>query len=120
MKLTITKMNIDPELGEYILSPEQFNDLAYHPFIQSQRWDVAVIDVCDDINTSFVSQLIKRGTKMIPVFDKNRPITPRQLLLLLAMFPDHRTALVNAQQQGAEELQTLLREMSEQYMWRIN
>jgi len=115
MKLTITKNNIDPELGEYVLSPEQFNDLAYHPYIQSQRWDIAVVDVCDEINTGFVTQLIKRGTKMIPVFDGSHTLTPRQLLLMLAMFPDHRMELMGSHQK--ESLNETLKSMSEQYMW---
>lgn len=116
MKLYITDNKMECGFDEQCFTIEQFNDIAYHPYIQSVKWDVIYIDLNDKINRGYVRQIIDRKMKIIPVVINNT-ITPNNVLTLIEMCPDYAADFMRAQAKGSEELLNLFNKLSEIYLW---
>lgn len=116
MKLIITNERHECTLDEQHFTVDEFNDIMYHPYIQSVRWDVVYLDLDDKLNRGLVKQVLGRKPKIVPRLTKN-VITPQNVLTLIEICPDYAGKLMRAQSEGQESLQSLFKELSKMYFW---
>lgn len=116
MKLLITDLEHECGLDEQSFTVDEFNDISYHPYIQSVRWDVVYVDLVDRINRGFIKQILGRKSKIVPRLVKDT-ITSHNVLTLIEICPDYAADFINAQKCGQEELHKLFDKMSELYLW---
>lgn len=116
MKLLITNREHECGLDEQLLTVDEFNDITYHPYIQSIYWDIVYLDLDDSINRGFVKQILGRKSRVVPRIVKDI-ISPRDVLTLIEICPDYAAAFIKAQSSGQEELHKLFKQMSDLYIW---
>lgn len=116
MRLYITDEDFECGLTEQHFTIEQFNNIIYHPYIQSVDWDAIYVDLSDKINRGYIRQIISRKIKVIPRL-VNGKISPNNVLTLIEICPDYAADFLNAQKDGQEQLLTLFNKLSDIYLW---
>lgn len=116
MRLYITDKKVDAGIDEQYFTIEEFNDIAYHPYLQSKKWEEIFIDLDDRINRGFVKQLFGRKYKIIPRV-VNDTITPHNVLTLIEICPDYAAKFMRAQSEGQSALKSVFKEVGEIYFW---
>lgn len=114
MKVRITDKEIDRDLKTDVLTIDQFNDIAFHPYLQSINWEAVIIDISPRLTRSYVSQIFKKNFIMVPVIDKY-PISNREVLVLMEMLPERAAELMKNQREG--NLETYMKQLSDLYKW---
>lgn len=114
MKVRITDKEIDRDLKTDVLTIDQFNDIAFHPYLQSINWEAVIIDISPRLTRSYVSQIFKKNLIMVPVIDKY-PISNREVLVLMEMLPERAAELMKSQREG--NLETYMKQLSGLYKW---
>lgn len=114
MIVRITDKDIERDLKTDVVTIDQFNDIAFHPYLQSIQWDAVIIDISPRLTRSFVSQIFKRNFRIIPVIEKY-PITNKEVLVLMEILPERGAELMRAHREG--RLEELMNELSKLYKW---
>lgn len=105
----------DCQPGTYILSFDQFGNKAYHPYLATQKWDEAIIEVNDKTPRGIIRQLV-HSVKVIPVYDKEK-ITPRIMTVLCEICVDDAVRLRQLYVTDKEAFAQFLNELKERYGW---
>lgn len=116
MKVRITDKSIDRDLSLDVLTVDEFNDIAFHPYLQSIQWDAVIIDICPKLMRSYISQVFKRNYRMVPVIE-SYPISTKEVLMLTTMLPQHCAELMAAHKEGT--LEALMNRLSNTYKWNM-
>ena len=87
MRLYITEDSVS-ELDNdiYTLTPEQFSQPQYHPFIASNQWDGIDIDITESIPTGLLKQVLP-NTIITPHVDFDN-FTTKCMLLVCEIYTD--------------------------------
>ena len=115
MKVRITNKPIDRDLSTDVLTIDEFNDIAFHPYLQSVQCDSVIIYLDPSLKRSYISQIFKRNFRIIPVIDKY-PITNKEVLILMEMLPESSAEVMKAHREGT--LQEYMEKLSVLYNWK--
>lgn len=114
MVLRITDKSIERDLKTDVITIEQFNDIAFHPYLQSVQWDAIIIDIDKRLMRSYISQIFKRNYRIIPVMDMET-ITTKEVLILIEILPEYGAELMKSYREG--KLSDTIKSISDLYKW---
>ena len=114
----VLKVSTDREAGldTMCLSPAEFADKGYHPFLATTQFDKVVIELSSDIPAGYIGQLVVKGNKVIPVFNELNAKTLQQLCEIV---PDRSAELRYAFMRDKTKLATIVDELRVAYNWAI-
>lgn len=118
MRLLVTDRVIKERLDCQVIEIYNFNDLAYHPYIQSVDWESVIIDLDERIVRGYIKQILGRKVKIVPYIIKDE-ITPKQLLLLCEIYPDRMSEIFSWSNLRHDEKIAKVNGLSEIYHWSI-
>lgn len=118
MRLLVTDRVIKERLDCQVIEIDNFNDLAYHPYIQSVDWESVIIDLDERIVRGYIKQILGRKVKIVPYIIKDE-ITPKQLLLLCEIYPDRMSEIFSWSNLRHDEKIAKVNGLSEIYHWSI-
>lgn len=113
MVLKILKSK-EENLTDMYLTPEEFADPAYHPFIATTEFDKVIVELCDEIPTGYISQIVAKGNKVIPIIGK---LDDKVVALLCEMYPEHRAEIRFTYMRKRAEFQNVLDKLACEYNW---
>lgn len=116
MRLFITDKPDDGRLDCQYISIDNFNDLCYHPYIQSIKWESVIVDLDDRIKRSYIKQIIGRNTKVVPRVLRGS-VTPKGLLLLAEIYPDDMAEIYSWSKLPFNEMVEKVNELAEKKHW---
>lgn len=113
----ILKISTDKEEGLncQCLSPLQFADKAFHPYIATTQFDKVLIELSSDIPQGYISQLLTHGNKVIPII---REVNINSVQLLCEILPDYAAELRYTYMRKRPEFDALLEKLSKDYNWK--
>lgn len=118
MRLFITDKPEDGRLDCQFISIDNFNDLCYHPYIQSVKWESVIVDLDDRITRSYIKQIISRNTKVVPRVLRGS-ITPKGLLLLAEIYPDDMAEIYSWTKLPFSEMVVKVDELAKKHHWSL-
>lgn len=95
-----------------------FKNITVHPYISTTNWEVIIVDLDNNVSRSYLFQLIKRGTKIVPII-KGTILSRNQLLLLCDICPDEQQEIIECSKlkDDGKSMKELLKRMNNKYNW---
>ena len=106
--------NKEEGLNSICLSPSEFADKSYHPFIATTEFDKVVIELSSDIPTGYISQFVSKANKVIPYITEKNSATVQQLCEII---PDKSAEIRFTYMRNRNKFQELLDNLSATYNW---
>lgn len=102
-------------LHEMCLTPKEFSDKAYHPFIATTEFDKVIVELSSDIPAGYLSQLVTSKNKVIPIINELNQATVYRLCEIL---PDKAAKIRYTYMRDRSNLEALINELAETYNWK--
>ena len=106
------------ELGDYVITTDQFKLREYHPFLATQKWDKAVIELNDQFPLGLLSQLIN-AYRIIPMI-KTQDISMRVMKLLCEVVPDRAVEMRSLYCKDKAEYMQLIKDIASKEGWMLS
>lgn len=109
--------NYSSSLGEYSLTLQQFANKAYYPYIATEKWDKAYIEVTNETPHGVIKQLIDK-CEVVPIIDITSVTLP-MVQVLCELVPDSAVELRFLYSRDKEALRRRLSELADLYDWQV-
>ena len=104
----------EENLTDVYLTPEEFADPAYHPFIATNKFDKVIVELCSEIPTGYISQVVAKGNKVIPIVSE---VNDKTIALLCEIYPERRSEIRFTYMRKRNEFQSVLDKLAVDYNW---
>ena len=105
----------EENLTDMCLTPDEFADPAYHPFIATTKFDKVIVELGDGIPNGYISQILLKGNKIIP---KINSVDGTVVSQLCEIYPDKRAELRFTYLRKKDDFFKLLNKLEEDYNWK--
>ncbi len=106
------------ELGDYVMTTEQFAMKEYHPFLATQKWDRAFIEINNKLPMGLLSQLIN-AYRIVPIL-KSLDIDLRTMKLLCEILPEKAVEMRSLFYGNRDEYKRYITVLSQREGWKVN
>lgn len=117
MKLRVVtgEKEVFDDVDTYTLTTKELGEPCYYPFLATQEWEQADIDLTEETPRGVVRQLVS-STRVIPHFDKDN-ITPHVMYLLGEIAADDATQLRSLYLSDTQRFPGFVAELEKRYKW---